>query len=86
MTTRLPLPPLPDLPDITPTGRPVLDHILTELAARPTTTRAAFYDDSPYIPPTEPEEQRMTTAADRTAPDPEPDEKDDGPWCAAPRP
>lgn len=53
MTTRLPLPPLPD---ITPTGRPVLDQILTELAARTATARVAFYDDSPYIPPTEPAE------------------------------
>ena len=55
MTDRAPLPPLPDLETLT-TGRPVLDQVLAELAGRPTTSRVAFYDDSPYVPPTEPTE------------------------------
>lgn len=62
--------PLPPLPDLTP------------LAAHPAFAAATarlhnrrntgrMYEDSPYI---------------AAAHDPEPDEKDDGPWCRARRP
>ena len=51
MTHTTPLPPLPDLT----ASHPILDQILTELASRPT-ARVAYYDDSPYVPPTEPAE------------------------------
>lgn len=53
--TAVPLPPLPDLEALTATAHPVLADLAIQLAH----PRAgiAFYDDSPYVPPVEPEEQ-----------------------------
>ena len=56
MPNPAPLPQLPGLAALT-ASRPALDEFFADLASRPT-TRVAFYDDSPYVPPTGPEVQQ----------------------------
>lgn len=55
MTAYAPLPPLPALDTLAHAGHPVLAAVAAQLSGpRPA---IAFYDDSPYIPPTDPQEQ-----------------------------
>jgi len=53
--TVAPLPPLPNLEALAATAHPVLADLAIQLG-RPRVA-IAFYDDSPYVPSAEPEEQ-----------------------------
>lgn len=53
--TVAPLPPLPDLKALAATAHPVLADLAIQLAHP--RDGIAFYDDSPYVPPTEPKDR-----------------------------
>lgn len=73
MTTRTPLPPLPSPAALARTTHPALAAITPRLLGPQPAGR--MYEDSPY------------TAVNHTPdPEPAPDDEDDKPWCAVPRP